>query len=143
MCPGHAPENLDFLEISRNSCLQHGVLAMDLINLSGSARLASRRRPSLLSHVSSAVQNLDSTRFRMLLWLPKKSTLRSTSCLSLIARASKCCCSPCHTQNEKVRHLSIRPLLSSKSSNNDSNYMHSGSGSFLLCPSYFQNLHIS
>ena len=71
----------DNLNIPQTVACQHGVLAIDLINSSGQVGLASRRRPSLLSHVSSAVQNLDSALLRMLLWPPKKSTLESAPSL--------------------------------------------------------------
>ena len=131
---------MSFQKNSPNSCLQHGVLALNLDNCLVALRFASRWRPSFLSHVCSAVRILDSALFRMLLWLQGKSTLRSTSCSSLIAWASKCCCSPCHTQNEKVRHLSFRPLLSSTSFKHDSNYKHSWSAWFL---SWSLSIHLS
>ena len=113
-------------ENSPNSCLQHGVLAMNLINSSGYARLASRRRPSLLSHVSSAVQNLDSALLRMLLWPPGKSTLRTASFVSKSQVSQNLAVVPAIL---KMRHcvILLRPLLSSKSFKNDSNYKHSWS----------------
>ena len=67
---------------SPNSCLQHGVLAMNLINSLGVSGLASRRRPSFLSHVCSDIHILDSALFRMLLWPPGNSQLRTASSLS-------------------------------------------------------------
>ena len=71
-----------FEAISPNSCLQHGVLALNLDNCFGIVGFASRRRPSLLSHVSSAVQHLDSALLRLLLWPLKKSTLETGSSLA-------------------------------------------------------------
>ena len=91
---------------SPNSCLQHGVLAMNLINWLVYARFASRVQPQLLSHVCSDFNILESTLFRMLLESPGKSTSCTASCLSLITGVSKSCCSPSHAQNEKPRHLS-------------------------------------
>ena len=115
---------------SPNSCLQHGVLAMNLINWLGYARFASRRRPSLLSHVSSAVQNLDSVLLRMLLG-PRKNPLW---------KVRHRCPDPwvahfCHTSLLIFTFwkyaIFLRPLLSSKSSKNDSKYKHSWSVWFL------------
>ena len=76
--------------------------------------LASRRRPSFLSYVCSAVHFLDSALFKMLLWPPGNSKLRSASFVSksqvphfchtslLIFTFSKCV-------------ISLRPLFSSRS----------------------------
>ena len=74
-----------------------------------------------------------------------------------IRHFSECCCGPQEAQNYVVRHvrpsslgpqnvavvpailkmrkcaISLRPLLSSTSSKNDSNYKHSWSGGFLSC----------
>ena len=72
--------------ISPNSCLQHGVLARNLTNSLAADHFLPRRRPSFLSHVGSDFNILESFIFRMLLWLPGKSTLRSTSWSSFIAK---------------------------------------------------------
>ena len=96
---------------SPNSCLQHGVLAMNLVNCLVSPDFASRVRPQLLSHVCCDFNILESSILRILLWQPGKSTLQSASCSSFIKRVSKCCCSPRHTQNVKVRHLSSTIII--------------------------------
>ena len=79
---GSASNWLQMINHSPNNCLQHGVLAMNLINCLRYIGLASRWRPSLLSHVCSDIHILDSTLSRMLLWPPGNSQLRSTSSLS-------------------------------------------------------------
>ena len=68
--------------------------------------LASRWGRRSLQPNCGAVDFVDSALFRILLWLHGNSTLRTAQCSSFIAWASKCFCSPCHTQTEKLRNLS-------------------------------------
>ena len=67
--------------IPQTVACQHGVLAVNLINSLGYLGLASRWRPSFLSHVVGAVHILDSALSRMLLWPPGNSQLRTASSL--------------------------------------------------------------
>ena len=112
---------------------------MNLINSLGSSSLAPRRRPSFLSHVCSAVHFLDSALFKMLLWAPGNSKLRTRSFVSKSQVPHFCHTSLLiFTFSKSV--ISLRPLLSSKSFKNDSNYKHSWSAWFL---SWSLSIHFS
>ena len=115
---------------SPNSCLQHGVLAVNLTNSLAPTGLASRWRPSFLSHVVSAVHILDSALFRMLLWPPGNSQKRTAPFVSKSQVSQNLAVVPAILKMRNCA-ISLRPLLSSKSFKNDSNYKHYWSPWFL------------
>ena len=67
--------------IPQTVACQLGVLALNLKYWLWYGSFSERGRPSFLSHVCSAVHILDSALFRMLLWPPGNSQLRTASSL--------------------------------------------------------------